>query len=223
MEHLFTSSKFEDLYAGDLLYFSPTTLLKLFSEGIFLLPLEKKTLQGGPWLPFYKGRRSFTPHGDSKIQPFQLSPIQDDNQISRLGFNVTISPSFGSTGPASGWRLRRERDTVVLCQALLFPSEFLARFRVLERRRKGSKGWSLGQVPPAQAPGWSVSGRFVTLTFLACFCRLSGSASWAPRACNAGDKGDAGSIPGLGRSSGEGNGNQLQYSCPEIICLGDRL
>ncbi len=28
--------------------------------------------------------------------------------------------------------------------------------------------------------------------------------------CNAGDPG---SIPGLGRSSGEGNGNPLQYSC----------
>ena len=28
--------------------------------------------------------------------------------------------------------------------------------------------------------------------------------------CNAGD---AGSIPGLGRSPGEGNGNPLQYSC----------
>ena len=25
--------------------------------------------------------------------------------------------------------------------------------------------------------------------------------------------GDTGSIPGLGRSSGEGNGNPLQYSC----------
>ena len=25
--------------------------------------------------------------------------------------------------------------------------------------------------------------------------------------------GDAGSIPGLGRSPGEGNGNSLQYSC----------
>ena len=29
-------------------------------------------------------------------------------------------------------------------------------------------------------------------------------------ACNAGD---AGLIPGLGRSPGEGNGNRLQYSC----------
>ena len=28
--------------------------------------------------------------------------------------------------------------------------------------------------------------------------------------CNAGDQG---SIPGLGRSSGEGNGNPLEYSC----------
>ena len=31
--------------------------------------------------------------------------------------------------------------------------------------------------------------------------------------CNAGDIGDIGSIPGSGRSPGEGNGNPLQYSC----------
>ena len=31
-------------------------------------------------------------------------------------------------------------------------------------------------------------------------------------ACNAGD---LGSIPGLGRSTGEGNGNPLKYSCLE--------
>ena len=30
---------------------------------------------------------------------------------------------------------------------------------------------------------------------------------------NAGDVGDAGSIPRLGRSLGGGNGNSLQYSC----------
>ena len=30
---------------------------------------------------------------------------------------------------------------------------------------------------------------------------------------NEGDAGDAGSIFGLGRSPGEGNGNPLQYSC----------
>ena len=30
-----------------------------------------------------------------------------------------------------------------------------------------------------------------------------------------GNAGDAGSIPGLGRSPGEGNGNPLQYSCLE--------
>ena len=30
---------------------------------------------------------------------------------------------------------------------------------------------------------------------------------------NAGDTRDAGSIPGLGRSPGGGNGNLLQYSC----------
>ena len=32
---------------------------------------------------------------------------------------------------------------------------------------------------------------------------------------NAGDAGDVGLIPGLGRSPGEGNRNLLQYSCLE--------
>ena len=32
---------------------------------------------------------------------------------------------------------------------------------------------------------------------------------------NAGDLGDTGLIPGLGRSPGEGNSNPLQYSCLE--------
>ena len=32
---------------------------------------------------------------------------------------------------------------------------------------------------------------------------------------NAGDTGDAGSIPKSGRSPGEGNGDPLQYSCME--------
>ena len=32
---------------------------------------------------------------------------------------------------------------------------------------------------------------------------------------NAGDVRDTDSVPGSGRSPGEGNGNLLQYSCPE--------
>ena len=32
---------------------------------------------------------------------------------------------------------------------------------------------------------------------------------------NAGDTGDAGLIPGLGRSPGEGKGNPLQYCCQD--------
>ena len=33
--------------------------------------------------------------------------------------------------------------------------------------------------------------------------------------CNAGEMGDLASVPGLGRSPGEGNGYPLQYSCLE--------
>ena len=34
------------------------------------------------------------------------------------------------------------------------------------------------------------------------------------------NEGDLGSIPGLGRSTGEGNGNPLQYSCLENLMDG---
>ena len=44
---------------------------------------------------------------------------------------------------------------------------------------------------------------------LGCF---PGGSDGKESACNAGDKG---SIPGLGRSPGEGHGNPLQYSCLE--------
>ena len=35
--------------------------------------------------------------------------------------------------------------------------------------------------------------------------------------------GDLGSVPGLGRSPGEGNGSPLQYSCPENPMDGGAL
>ena len=38
---------------------------------------------------------------------------------------------------------------------------------------------------------------------------------------HAGDTGDTGSIPGSGRSPGEGNGNPLQYFCLEIPMDGE--
>ena len=41
---------------------------------------------------------------------------------------------------------------------------------------------------------------------------FSGVSDGKESTCNAGD---LGSIPGLGRSPGEGNGNILQYSCLE--------
>ena len=43
---------------------------------------------------------------------------------------------------------------------------------------------------------------------------LDGSDSKKPT-CNTGETGDAGLIPGLGRSPGEGHGNPPQYSCLE--------
>ena len=45
------------------------------------------------------------------------------------------------------------------------------------------------------------------------FTMLLRNFSGKESACSAGDCGDMASIPGLGRSPGEGNGNPFQYSC----------
>ena len=42
---------------------------------------------------------------------------------------------------------------------------------------------------------------------------FSDSSAGKEYACSVGDTGNAGLIPGSGRSPGEGNGNPLQYSC----------
>jgi len=44
---------------------------------------------------------------------------------------------------------------------------------------------------------------------------LYGSPGGSDSKESAGNPGDPGSIPGMGRSPGEGNGNPLQYSCLE--------
>ena len=49
-------------------------------------------------------------------------------------------------------------------------------------------------------------------------CSIRGLPQWLSgkeSACNAGDAGDMGLMPGLGRSPGGENGNPLQYSCLE--------
>ena len=63
-------------------------------------------------------------------------------------------------------------------------------------RKEGTQTWAQIAAPPL---GWGFSGGSV------------GKES----ACNTGNTGDTGSIPGLGRSPGEGHGYPLQYSCLE--------
>ena len=58
--------------------------------------------------------------------------------------------------------------------------------------------------------------RFLSIYSVAYFLRASQVALLVENPpANAGDVKDMGSIPGSGRSPGEGNGNPLQYSCRE--------
>ena len=53
----------------------------------------------------------------------------------------------------------------------------------------------------------------LSLSLVSCTHLFPGGAVAKNPSENAGDSGDGGSIPRLGRSLGEGNGNPLQYSC----------
>ena len=72
------------------------------------------------------------------------------------------------------------------------------------------------------SPGWVFSARWLLSTWLLHASFQVGVLLWAGPSqvahhkefsCNAGDAGDMGWIPGLGRSPGRDNGNLLQYSC----------
>ena len=80
------------------------------------------------------------------------------------------------------------------------------------RRQIGSEGWgrAWAELPVLHVPPLS----YATLNSRAQVCTVDfpGSLVGKESACNTGDWG---SIPGSGRSPGEGNGNPLQYSCLE--------
>ena len=61
-------------------------------------------------------------------------------------------------------------------------------------------------------PGFSILGVDEVPVYIYIYWDFPGSSEGKESAFNAGD---LGSIPGWGRSPGEGNGNPLQYSCLE--------
>ena len=71
--------------------------------------------------------------------------------------------------------------------------------------------WTELPCPPRPNPGIEPVS-IKSPAFAGEFKGFPGSSDGKASACNAGH---LGSIPGLGRSPGEGNGNPLQYSCLE--------
>ena len=69
--------------------------------------------------------------------------------------------------------------------------------------------WEVVSFPPN--PQWNRTPNSVFVQH-SLYCLFPGGSEDKASACNAGD---LGSIPGLGRSPREGNGNPLQYSCLE--------
>ena len=81
-----------------------------------------------------------------------------------------------------------------------------------EKKKKNTKLININKNRPRGLPSCrTASSLFVFIYLYLGFLHSSVSKE---SACNVGDPG---SIPGLGRTSGEGNGNTLQYSCLEYL------
>ena len=97
---------------------------------------------------------------------------------------------------------------------------------VLPNDEKEGKRRKAGEGKPGQGRGRNERRKEASSRFTECAAsaaapgnllelKTGGSPWWLgseESTCNAGDAGDAGSIPGSGRSPGVGNGNSLQYS-----------
>ena len=101
------------------------------------------------------------------------------------------SHNVGDLVPSLGWEdaLEKKKST---------PSSFLA----------WRTPWTIHGVTKSQTRLSNFPFHFIYISYLS-ICFAGGSVIKNPCA----NAGDAGSIPGLGRSSGGGNGNPLQYSC----------
>ena len=66
-----------------------------------------------------------------------------------------------------------------------------------------------------------LKSRDITLSTKVCLVKAIAFPGGSEVKASASNAGDLGSIPGLGRSPGEGNGNPLQYSCLENSTDGE--
>ena len=129
--------------------------------------------------------------------PSWLSGKESACQCRRWGFNLWVGKI--------PWRRKWELTPVFL------PGKFHGQRSLVGYSPWGPRighNWTTKQ---QQCIPWASLG---TLTSKTCAHGFPGGSDGKRSACNAGDQG---SIPGSGRSPGEGNGNPLQYSCLENL------
>ena len=73
----------------------------------------------------------------------------------------------------------------------------------------------MSRLKVAECHGSIIGGNHIYGVYLKVYLKVQTSLVAQTVKCLAYYVGDLGSIPGLGRYSGEGNGNPLQYSCLE--------
>ena len=123
---------------------------------------------------------------------------------------------------------------LILCHPLLLPPSIFSsirvfsnesvfhirwpkywRFRATEKAAGRHREWTCGhgRGDAERRTNWEI--RIDIYSLLCVTCPQSGFPGGSDGKASACNVGDLGSIPGLERSPGEGNGNPLQYSCLE--------
>ena len=119
-------------------------------------------------------------------------------------------------GKSNGWTAGGLQSMRSLSQTWLSDFTFPVHFHALEKEMATPSSVLAWRIPGVAEPGglqlWGLTVLDMTEVTLQ-QPQQHGLLQWLSSKNPPANAGDAGSIPGLGRSPGEGNGNPLQYSC----------
>ena len=200
--------------------------LSFFFDSLILVSMRNLKLQipTPPTLPLGRGRKSednvitvtFTTFYDPAHAPVEQGHICSSHSISS-SWTVTLFPLLWMT-PNFGdvWK---EMSNQEMCQSRRFPSAVSNFFSfclwLWWTFLFPGKYWTLFYNMTSVDAPLSVSIFLLKVTIFPLLNSYLGFPGGSDGKVSARSAGDPGSIPGSGRSPGEGNGNPLQYPCLE--------
>ena len=139
-----------------------------------------------------------------------MLPAMQDTQVRSLGQQDPLEKGMATHSSMLAWEIPRTEELVVHSPWSCKESDTTEQLTL--SLISYTRNDNMGTCPAKDTVKNSIQPERFTIWRFIHTLGFPGGSEGKASACNAGDPG---SIPGSGRSPGEGNGNPLQYSCLE--------